>query len=148
MIHIATDLDISPATARVMAEAFAKMAESDEPIDDADGDEVKAMFGALAKAIGEAKAIDYAVAMNFDGDALKIDGLGVRAGETFVQMDRQARDVGVTGRIVRAKFTLLYVDDDGEGAAVDVRQEFAPRPAVLDPEHYPEDAALLRPEET
>ena len=77
------------------------------------------------------------------GEAATAPPLGLEAGGV-AGIDGKARGAGVAGRCVRAEVALLYVDDGGEGRRVgEVRQEFAPRPAILDPAHYPEDAALL-----
>lgn len=147
MIRIATDLHVSPGTAAKLAEAFAQMAACEEPIDgadEADSDEVKRAFGAIAEAIAEATPVSHTAAFSLTGDDLKVGVLREKAGGLFAGIDGKARGAGVAGRCVRAEVALLYVDDGGEGRRVgEVRQEFAPRPAILDPAHYPEDAALL-----
>ncbi len=114
MIHISTDLDISPETARTMAKAFADMAASDDTIDDADAGEVKGMLAALARAISEAKPISFAASLAFNGEALKTEVLRQKGSEAFVALDNDARKVGCAGRCIRAELALLYVDDDGE----------------------------------
>jgi hypothetical protein len=116
VIRISTDLDISPETAHTMAQAFADMAASDEPIDDADGAEVKGLFAALARAIAEAKPISYAAALAFEGEALKTDVLRRRGAEAFIALDTEARKAGCAGHCIRAEVALLYVDDEHVGA--------------------------------
>jgi hypothetical protein len=128
VIRISTDLDISPETARTMAQAFAQMAASDDPIDDADGAEVKGLFADLARAIAEAKPISYAAALGFEGEALKSDVLRQKGAEAFVALDNHARELGIAGRCVRAEMVLLYVDDGHEGAPnVRLEQTIVPR---------------------
>ena len=128
MIRISTNIDVSPETARTMAEAFEQMAASDETIDDADGVEVKGLFAALAEAIRGAQPITYSAVVALDGDALKTDVLREKGAALFLDLDAQARELGVGGRCVRAELALLYVVDEGvEAERVALDEAFAPR---------------------